>query len=157
MEQREVLENFRRRAKSAGLKVTPQRVAVYMELVLRKDHPCAEELYESLRKKTEKLTEGLKESARKAGIEHRLCFKSIESMSVVFFTDRDVKNYSDALTSNTSAYALFFQKMLEQGIYLAPSQFEVAFVSTAHTEEDIEKTVEASELAFEEVARAFYR
>ena len=114
-------------------------------------------VYESLRKKTEKLTEGLKESARKAGIEHRLCFKSIESMSVVFFTDRDVKNYSDALTSNTSAYALFFQKMLEQGIYLAPSQFEVAFVSTAHTEEDIEKTVEASELAFEEVARAFYR
>jgi len=53
MEHRGILENFRRKAKSAGLKVTPQRVAVYMELVLRKDHPCAEELYESLRKKME--------------------------------------------------------------------------------------------------------
>ena len=53
MEQREVLENFRRRAKSAGLKVTPQRVAVYMELVSRRDHPSAEELYESHKGKME--------------------------------------------------------------------------------------------------------
>jgi glutamate-1-semialdehyde 2,1-aminomutase len=111
-----------------------------------------EGVYESLRKKTEKLAEGLKEAARKAGIEDKLCFKRIESISIVYFTSKDVKNYQDALTSNTKAYAAFFQKMLEQGVYLAPSQFEVAFMSTAHTDEDIEKTIEAAEVAFKEVA-----
>ena len=111
-----------------------------------------EGVYESLRKKTEKLSEGLKEAARKAGIEDKLCFKRIESISIVYFTSKDVKNYQDALTSNTKAYAAFFQKMLEQGVYLAPSQFEVAFMSTAHTDEDIEKTIEAAEVAFKEVA-----
>ncbi|TCK03960.1 glutamate-1-semialdehyde 2,1-aminomutase [Phorcysia thermohydrogeniphila] len=111
-----------------------------------------EGVYESLRKKMEKLAEGLREAARKAGIEDKLCFKRIESISIVYFTSKDVKNYQDALTSNTKAYAAFFQKMLEQGIYLAPSQFEVAFMSTAHTDEDIEKTIEAAEVAFREVA-----
>ena len=109
-------------------------------------------VYESLREKTKKLAEGLREAARKAGIEDKLCFKRIESISIVYFTPKDVKNYQDALTSNTKAYAAFFQKMLEQGVYLAPSQFEVAFMSTAHTDEDIEKTVEAAEVAFKEVA-----
>ncbi len=108
--------------------------------------------YEELRKKTEKLSQGLKEAAKSAGIYEKLCFKQIESISIVYFTDRDVKSYQDALTSNTEAYAKFFSKMLEQGIYLAPSQFEVAFMSTAHTEEDIEKTVKAAEVAFKEVA-----
>jgi glutamate-1-semialdehyde 2,1-aminomutase len=75
----------------------------------------------------------------------------IESISIVYFTNKDVKNYQDALTSNTDAYAKFFRKMLEQGVYLAPSQFEVAFMSTAHTEEDIEKTIEAAKVAFKEV------
>ena len=109
-------------------------------------------VYENLRKKTDKLAEGLKETARAAGIEDKLCFKKIESISIVYFTDRDVKNYQDALTSNTEIYAKFFRKMLEQGVYLAPSQFEVAFMSTAHTDEDIEKTVKAAEVAFKEVA-----
>jgi len=109
-------------------------------------------VYESLREKTDKLAEGLREAARAAGIEDKLCFKKIESISIVYFTNKDVKNYQDALTSNTEAYAKFFRKMLEQGIYLAPSQFEVAFMSTAHTDEDIERTIEAAEVAFKEVA-----
>lgn len=108
-------------------------------------------VYEELREKGKKLSEGMKEAARSAGIYDKLCFKSIESISIVYFTSVDVKNYQDALTSNTEAYAVFFRKMLEQGVYLAPSQFEVAFVSTAHTDEDIEKTVEAAEIAFREV------
>jgi len=108
-------------------------------------------VYDELRKKTEKLSEGLKEAARSAGIYDKLCFKQIESISIVYFTPVDVKNYQDALTSNTEAYAKFFRKMLEQGVYLAPSQFEVAFMSTAHTDEDIEKTVKAAEIAFREV------
>lgn len=109
-------------------------------------------VYDSLREKTDKLAEGLREAARAAGIEDKLCFKKIESISIVYFTNKDVKNYQDALTSNTEAYAKFFRKMLEQGIYLAPSQFEVAFMSTAHTDEDIEKTIKAAEIAFKEVA-----
>ncbi len=108
-------------------------------------------VYDELRKKTEKLSEGLKEAAKSAGIYDKLCFKQIESISIVYFTPVDVKNYKDALTSNTEAYAKFFRKMLEQGVYLAPSQFEVAFMSTAHTDEDIEKTVKAAEVAFKEV------
>ena len=110
-----------------------------------------EGVYESLKKKTEKLSKGLKEAAKEAGIYDNLCFKMIESISIVYFTNKDVKNYQDALTSNTDAYAKFFRKMLEQGVYLAPSQFEVAFMSTAHTEEDIEKTIEAAKVAFKEV------
>ncbi len=109
-------------------------------------------VYDELRKKAEKLSEGLKEAAKSAGIYDKLCFKQIESISIIYFTPVDVKNYKDALTSNTEAYAKFFRKMLEQGVYLAPSQFEVAFVSTAHTDEDIEKTVKAAEVAFKEVA-----
>ena len=109
-------------------------------------------VYDSLREKTDRLAEGLKEAAKTAGIEDKLCFKKIESISIVYFTDRDVKNYQDALTSNTEIYAKFFRKMLEQGIYFAPSQFEVAFMSTAHTDEDIEKTVKAAEVAFKEIA-----
>jgi glutamate-1-semialdehyde 2,1-aminomutase len=108
-------------------------------------------VYEGLRKKAEKLSEGLKEAAKKAGVYEKLCFKQIESISAIFFTSVDVKNYQDALTSNTEAYAKFFRSMLKQGIYLAPSQFEVAFVSTAHSDEDIEKTIAAAEVAFKEV------
>ncbi|MEO2083050.1 MAG: glutamate-1-semialdehyde 2,1-aminomutase [Desulfurobacteriaceae bacterium] len=109
-------------------------------------------VYDELRKKTERLSEGLKEAARKAGIADKLCFKQIESISIVYFTSRDVRNYQDALTSNTEAYAKFFNRMLELGVYFAPSQFEVAFMSAAHTDEDIEKTVEAAEVAFKEAA-----
>ncbi len=108
-------------------------------------------VYEELREKTEKFSEGLKEAAKSAGVSGRVSFKQIESISIIYFTPVDVKNYQDALTSNTEAYAAFFRKMLEEGIYLAPSQFEVAFMSTAHTDQDIEKTVRAAEVAFREV------
>ena len=105
--------------------------------------------YESLRKKTEKLSSGLKEAAKEAGIYEKLCFKQIESISIVYFTSTDVKDYKTALTSNTDAYAVFFKEMLKQGIYLAPSQFEVSFMSTAHSDSDIERTIEAAKIAFE--------
>jgi len=108
-------------------------------------------VYEELREKTEKLTEGLKEAAKSAGVEEKVSFKSIESISIIYFTPVNVKNYQDALTANTEAYAAFFRKMLQEGVYLAPSQFEVAFMSTAHTDEDIEKTIKAAEVAFKEV------
>lgn len=109
-------------------------------------------VYRLLREKMDKLSEGLKEAAKSAGIENKVCFKKIESISAVYFTDRDVENYKDALTSNTKAYAVYFKEMIERGVYLAPSQFEVSFVSTAHTDDDIYKTVDAAAAAFKKVA-----
>ncbi|WP_456342790.1 glutamate-1-semialdehyde 2,1-aminomutase [Thermovibrio sp.] len=110
-----------------------------------------EGVYEELRRKTEKLSEGLKEAAKSAGVADKVSFKQIESISIIYFTPVDVKNYQDALTANTEAYAKFFRRMLQEGVYLAPSQFEVAFMSTAHSDGDIEKTVKAAEVAFKEV------
>ncbi|WP_457678744.1 glutamate-1-semialdehyde 2,1-aminomutase [Thermovibrio sp.] len=107
-------------------------------------------VYKELREKTEKLSEGLKEAAKSAGVSDKVSFKQIESISIVYFTPVNVKNYKEALTANTKAYAAFFRKMLKEGIYLAPSQFEVAFMSTAHTDQDVEKTVKAAEVAFKE-------
>jgi glutamate-1-semialdehyde 2,1-aminomutase len=68
----------------------------------------------------------------------------IGSLFCTFFTDRDVVDYASAKTSDTKRYGRFFHGMLERGVYLAPSQFEVGFVSLAHTEQDIEQTLRAA-------------
>jgi glutamate-1-semialdehyde 2,1-aminomutase len=68
----------------------------------------------------------------------------IGSLFCTFFTDREVVDYATAKTSDTKRYAKFFHAMQERGVYLAPSQFEVGFVSLAHTEEDIEQTLRAA-------------
>jgi glutamate-1-semialdehyde 2,1-aminomutase len=68
----------------------------------------------------------------------------IGSLFCAFFTDRGVEDYASAKTSDTKRYARFFHAMLERGVYLAPSQFEVGFLSLAHTEQDIEQTVRAA-------------
>ena len=67
------------------------------------------------------------------------------------FTDRKVVDYATAKTSDTKRYARFFHAMLERGVYLAPSQFEVGFMSLAHTEEDIEATLRAAREAVKEL------
>ena len=68
----------------------------------------------------------------------------IGSLFCTFFTDGDVTDYASAKTSDTKRYGRFFHGMLERGVYLAPSQFEVGFVSLAHTEEDIEQSLRAA-------------
>ena len=68
----------------------------------------------------------------------------IGSLFCTFFTERDVVDYASAKTSDTKRYGRFFHAMLERGVYLAPSQFEVGFVSLAHTEQDIEQTLRAA-------------
>ena len=65
----------------------------------------------------------------------------VGSMFTVFFTSQNVVDFETAKTSNTLTFNSYFQRMLRQGIYLAPSQFEAAFLSTAHTIEDIERTI----------------
>jgi glutamate-1-semialdehyde 2,1-aminomutase len=72
----------------------------------------------------------------------------VGSMFTFFFTDEPVTDWSSAKRADTQRFGRFFQGMLERGIYLAPSQFEAAFVSTAHTEQDIGRTIAAAREAF---------
>lgn len=102
--------------------------------------------YEELERKSALLARGLAEAAREAGLV--LSFNRVGSMLCTFFTETPVVDYATACTADTRRFAAFFQSMLEQGIYLAPSQFEAAFVSLAHTDEQIQRTVEAARKAF---------
>jgi glutamate-1-semialdehyde 2,1-aminomutase len=72
----------------------------------------------------------------------------IGSMMTWFFTDQEVTDYDTAKTSDTKQFGKFFHAMLERGIYLPPSQYEALFVSTAHTDADIERTLEAARESF---------
>jgi glutamate-1-semialdehyde 2,1-aminomutase len=69
-------------------------------------------------------------------------------MFTFFFTDRPVTNWDSAKTSDAARFGAFFRGMLQQGVYLAPSQFEAAFLSAAHTEEDIDRTIAAAGESF---------
>jgi glutamate-1-semialdehyde 2,1-aminomutase len=109
-------------------------------LKILKDNPG---LYTELEKKGAVLEQGLKSNLNEAGINGLV--NRVGSMFTLFFTELDeVNNFDDALKSNTDYYARYFKASLESGIYLAPSQYEAAFISTAISNEDIEKTLEAS-------------
>ncbi|NPV26361.1 MAG: glutamate-1-semialdehyde 2,1-aminomutase [Firmicutes bacterium] len=108
-------------------------------------------VYEELERKAAKLNEGLRQAAEEAGVP--VAFNRVGSMMCGFFTDQPVIDYASACTANTARYAAYFRSMLKQGVYLTPSQFEAAFVSLAHTDEDIERTIEASRVAFKVAAR----
>ncbi len=98
--------------------------------------------YEYLERITNKLAGGLLQIAKETG--HAACGGSISAMFGLFFTGGPVHNYEDAKKSDLSKFARFHRGMLERGIYLAPSQFEAGFTSLAHTEEDIDRTLEAA-------------
>ena len=78
-------------------------------------------------------------------------FTRVGSMFSSFFTDNQVKNYEDAKKSNLTMFTKYFQNMLNNGIYLAPSQFEAGFISSAHTREDIDKTLDAARASFKQI------
>jgi glutamate-1-semialdehyde 2,1-aminomutase len=92
------------------------------------------------------LESGMKAAAKAAGI--AVQFNRIGSMFCAYFTARPVCNLQDAMESDRSVFARYFHGMLDQGIYLAPSQFEAGFISAAHTPGDIERTVEAAAKTF---------
>ena len=75
----------------------------------------------------------------------------VGSLLSVFFTDVPVKDYESALTADTQKYARYFNAMLDNGIYLAPSQFEAMFVSAAHSDDDIEKTIDALKVVSKQI------
>ena len=88
------------------------------------------------------LEAGMKEAAKSAGISVQ--FNRCGSMFCGYFTDRPVHNLAEAMHSDRARFAKFFHGLLEEGVYLAPSQFEAGFLSTAHTAEEIDKTVRAA-------------
>ena len=96
------------------------------------------------------LADGLRAAAAEAGVPVQLA--RVGSMLTVFFTATPVTDYETARTADTARYAAFFQHMLERGIYLPPSQFELWFVSLAHSEADVEATVESARASFAALA-----
>jgi glutamate-1-semialdehyde 2,1-aminomutase len=107
--------------------------------------------YEKLEKKGARLCSGLAQAAAKAGIAAQTDY--VGSMLGMFFCGRPVTNFENAKTCDLSLFTKFYQGMREQGIYIAPSQFEALFLSAAHTNQHIEATVKAAETVLSKVAR----
>jgi glutamate-1-semialdehyde 2,1-aminomutase len=108
-------------------------------------------VFESLVESTTRLGEGIGAAAEAAGV--AVFQTQVGTMFCTFFTDQPVTNWDSAAKSDTKLYARFFQAMLERGVYLAPSQFEAGFLSTAHTPEVIVATIQAAQTAFKEIAQ----
>ncbi len=106
-------------------------------------------LYNILEEKSKYLEDGFNENMKKLNKSYAMT--RVGSMSCLFFTEDKVNNFSSALKSDTELYGKYFHKMLEKGIYLAPSQFEAMFVSRAHSTEDLDKTIEANYLSLKEL------
>lgn len=102
--------------------------------------------YEELEKRSRKLIRGLTKAAGEAGVPIQV--NSVGSMMTVFFTDKPVADFASASACDCERFAAFWRSMLDQGIYLPPSQFETFFLSIAHSNRDIEKTINAAANAF---------
>jgi glutamate-1-semialdehyde 2,1-aminomutase len=109
-------------------------------------------LYKDLAARGAMLAAGLAAAAREAGVAVQV--NAFGSVLTPFFTSTPVRDYQSALTANTSAYGTFFHGMLKRGIYPPPSQFEAWFLSAAHTDAHIRKTIAAARGAFSDVAKA---
>jgi glutamate-1-semialdehyde 2,1-aminomutase len=105
-----------------------------------------DEIYPRLEKLSAELVDGVAASAKEAGV--NICNNRVGSMFTWFFTQGPVTDWDAAVKSDTEAFGRFFRAMLDSGVYLPPSQFEAAFMSAAHIEEDIQKTIEAAKQAF---------
>ncbi len=108
------------------------------QLTYLNEHP---EVYETIAKKADRLADGMRQAAERAGAGVRI--NQVGSLVAPFFTLDRVESFTDAAKSDLNKYAAYFEKMLARGVYLAPAQFEAMFVSAAHSEEDLEKTIRA--------------
>jgi glutamate-1-semialdehyde 2,1-aminomutase len=113
------------------------------QLTILKNNP---QIYTQINRLSQKLADGLRNIIKDSGV--KAVVNSIGSLSCMFFSESEVSNYNEAKKSNTQNYSMFFKSMLSNGIYLAPSQFEAAFLSYAHTDEDIDYTLEYVKKAF---------
>jgi glutamate-1-semialdehyde 2,1-aminomutase len=109
------------------------------------------EIYPRLDKLSGELVEGVAAAAKEAGV--NICHNRVGSMFAWFFTPGPVTHWDSASKSDTEAFGRFFRSMLDNGVYLPPSQYEAAFLGAAHTEEDIQKTIAAAKHAFAAVRR----
>jgi glutamate-1-semialdehyde 2,1-aminomutase len=108
-------------------------------------------LYRNLARRGSALAAGLADAARAANVP--LQVNAFGSLLTPFFTEAPVRDYASALTANTAAYAAFFHGMLNRGVYPPPSQFEAWFLSAAHDDRDIARTIAAARGAMKDVAR----
>lgn len=113
--------------------------------ILERDNP-----YPELERRTKQLTQVISEAAKEADVPVRI--NQIASMFTVFFTDQPVVDYASARRSDTQRYSHFFHALLERGVYFPPSQFEAAFLSTAHDDEALSFAQDAIRLAMKAIA-----
>ncbi len=113
--------------------------AGFAALTYIKDNP---EVYTLLEEKSAYLENGIKENLK--SLKKNYAFNRVGSMSTLFFVEGEVDSFKSAVKSDTALYGKYFHEMLIRGIYLAPAQFEAAFISTAHTKEDLDKTIKAN-------------
>ena len=123
-----------------------------LKLILKEPEPGEADASRALTLKTKKLVLGLEAAAREAGV--KIQAHQAGSMFSIFFNEGKVKDYASSAASDQEAFKVWFRAMLEQGIYLAPSQFETLFLSLAHTDEDIDRTIAAAEKAFATVKKS---
>jgi glutamate-1-semialdehyde 2,1-aminomutase len=107
--------------------------------------------YEALDHKAERLLSGLERAAQKASIAAQT--KHVGSMLGLFFSDKEVNNFDDAKTCDLDTFAAFYNGLRQNGIYIAPSQFEALFLSAAHDFEHIEATIQAAEKVFDQLKK----
>ena len=99
-------------------------------------------VYDELERKSEKLCAGYESNVEKLGITAR--FTRVGSMFSMFFTGEDVTDFESVKSSDTNFFQSYFTALLEEGVYIAPSQFEAGFMSAVHTDGEIEQTIEAN-------------
>jgi glutamate-1-semialdehyde 2,1-aminomutase len=108
--------------------------------------------YDELNRKAQRLAEGLRAALKDSGIPGHVNIAG--SLLTLFFTPDEVRDYAGAKKSDTTRFAAFFSQMLARGIFLPPSQFEALFVSAAHTEADIDRTIAAARESLHAIAAA---
>jgi len=117
--------------------------AGYAQLRYLREH---KEIYRQIEHLSGELVSGVCDAAKAAGVP--MTCNRVGSMFTWFFTPGPVTDWNSAAKSDTAAFGRFFRSLLEQGVYLPPSQFEAAFLGAAHTEEDVQKTIAAAKNAF---------
>lgn len=106
-------------------------------------------IYDKLEEKAAYIENGFRKNLEAVG--KKFAMNRAGSMLCLFFTEEVVVDFNTAVTSNTEQYAEYFHAMLNQGVYLAPAQFEAMFISTVHSREDLDKTIEANKIALEKM------
>jgi len=106
----------------------------------------AEGFYQQIEEKSVYLEAGLTDAARECSLP--TCFNRVGGMFCTYFQAGPVNNFAEAANSDTVAFGKFFRQLLEHGVNLAPSQFEAGFMSIAHSQDDLDRTIEAARAAF---------